>query len=320
MGKQVNSFKEELLKLPEVKNVSISDYLPISGTKRNGNEFRMEVAAEGEVSVSGQHWVVDHNYIKTLGMKIVDGRDFSLSMPTDSQAVIINQTMVKVLGLQNPIGKEIVNNGASLTIIGVVEDFNFESMREKIEGVCLFLGSSPNIISVKIGTSNVAGAIQSVSKVWNRFAPNQSIRYSFLDESFALMYADVKRTGRILGTFALLAIFVACLGLFALSSFMIENRRKEIGVRKVNGARTTEVITMLNRDFLKWVAIAFLIACPIAWYAMHKWLENFAYKTDLSWWVFAAAGVIALFIALITVSWQSWRAATRNPVESLRYE
>jgi putative ABC transport system permease protein len=166
----------------------------------------------------------------------------------------------------------------------------------------------------------MSGAIKSITRIWNKFSVNQPIRYSFLDESFALMYADVQRIGRIFSAFALLAIIVACLGLFALSSFMIEQRTKEIGIRKVNGAKSIEVTTTLNKDFLTWVVIAFLIATPIAYYAMNKWLENFAYKTELSWWIFALAGLLALGIALLTVSWQSWKAATRNPVEALRYE
>jgi putative ABC transport system permease protein len=242
-------------------------------------------------------------------------------MPTDSKGVIINQTMAKELGLSDPIGKRITNGGSNvMTVIGVVEDFHFESLKENIRGVCLSLGNSPNIVSVKIGTADMSGAIKSITSIWNKFSVNQPIRYSFLDESFALMYADVQRIGRIFSAFAILAIIVACLGLFALSSFMIEQRTKEIGIRKVNGAKSIEVTTTLNKDFLTWVAIAFVIATPIAYYTMGKWLENFAYKTELSWWIFALAGALALGIALLTVSWQSWRAATRNPVEALRYE
>jgi putative ABC transport system permease protein len=320
MGNQVTTFKNELLKLPEVKNVSISDYLPITGTKRNGNPFWKEGETKTENAVSGQKWMIDQDYLETMGMKILEGRNFSANMPTDSKAAIINQTMVKELGLRNPIGTRITNSEETFEVIGVVEDFNFDSVKEKIKAICLTLGKSPNIVSVKVSTSDMAGAIRSITKVWNQFSVNQPIRYSFLDKSFAMMYADVQRTGRIFSTFALLAIIVACLGLFALSSFMIEQRTKEIGIRKVNGAKIAEAITMLNKDFIQWVAIAFIIACPIAWYAMHKWLENFAYKIELNWWVFVAAGGIAVVIALFTVSWQSFRAATRNPVEALRYE
>ncbi|HEY4785456.1 MAG TPA: FtsX-like permease family protein, partial [Bacteroidales bacterium] len=247
--------------------------------------------------------------------------NFSKDMPTDGDAIIINQTMAKKLGLKDPIGKRVINFSSKVwTIIGIVEDFHFESIRNNIGGLCLVLGNSPQIVSVKISSSRLSETIRSVTGVWKEFSPNQPIRYTFLDENYAMMYADVKRTGRILSTFALFSIIIACLGLFALSSGMIEKRTKEIGVRKVNGARVTEILTMLNKDFIKWVAIAFVIACPVAWYAMNKWLQNFAYKTTLSWWVFVLAGIMAIIVAVLTVSWQSWRAATRNPVESLRYE
>jgi len=321
LGNQVTTFKNELLRLPEVKNVSVSDYLPIAGTKRNGNPFRNEGNTGDGGFSAGQFWKVDHDYIKTMGMNIVKGRDFSADMPTDSKAAIINQTMEKELGLIDPIGKRITNGGGNvMSVVGVVEDFHFESFKENIRGVCLALGNSPNIVSVKLSTSDMSKALKSITGVWNKFSVNQPIRYSFLDESFAMMYADVQRMGRIFSAFALLAVIVACLGLFALSSFMTEQRTKEIGIRKVNGARISEVMVMLNKDFVKWVAIAFAIATPIAWYVMHRWLENFAYKTELSWWIFALAGLLALGIALLIVSWQSWKAATRNPVEALRYE
>lgn len=320
IGDKVNTFKNELLKLTGVKNVSITDYLPITGTKRDGNGLWKEGKTKVESPVYGQFWLVDHDYIKTLGMKIVEGRDFSINMSTDSKTAIINQTLVKQLGLTNPIGKKIANFWKTYEVIGVVEDFHFESLRENIGGVCLVLGNSPSIVSVKTNTSDMAGLIQSVTQVWKAFSPNQPIRYTFLDESFATMYADVQRIGNILSTFALLAIIVACLGLFALSSFMIEQRTKEIGIRKINGAKISEMMLMLNKNITKWVITAFIIATPIAWYVMNKWLQNFAYRAEPSWWIFGLAGLLALGIALLTVSWQSWRAASRNPVEALRYE
>jgi putative ABC transport system permease protein len=166
----------------------------------------------------------------------------------------------------------------------------------------------------------MSNLIQSITRAWKDFSPNQPLRYTFLDESYARMYTDVQRTGRIFATFSILAIVVACLGLFALSSFMIEQRTKEIGVRKVNGAKTIDITSALSTDFLIWIILSFIIACPIAWYAMQKWLQNFAYKTELSWWVFGVAGIIAVVIAFLTVSWQSFKATRMNPVEALRYE
>ena len=321
LGDKISAFKDELLKVPGVKTASISGFIPIEGTQRDGNSFWNDGRKNTDESVNCQIWRIDYDYINTLGMKIVEGRNFSKDMPTDGDAIIINQTMAKKLGLKDPIGKRVINFSSKVwTIIGIVEDFHFESIRNNIGGLCLVLGNSPQIVSVKISSSRLSETIRSVTGVWKEFSPNQPIRYTFLDENYAMMYADVKRTGRILSTFALFSIIIACLGLFALSSGMIEKRTKEIGVRKVNGARVTEILTMLNKDFIKWVAIAFVIACPVAWYAMNKWLQNFAYKTTLSWWVFVLAGIMAIIVAVLTVSWQSWRAATRNPVESLRYE
>lgn len=321
MGNKINTFKNELLRLADVKSVTISDYLPIEGTKRDGNALWKEGKSKVEGAVYGQFWRVDHDYIKTMGMNILEGRDFSPDMPTDSKAAIINQTLARELGLTDPVlGKKIQNTWNIYEVIGIVEDFNYESLRNNIGGVCLTLGDSPEIVSVKLNTSDMAGTIKAITGIWDKFSVNQSIRYSFLDEEFAMMYADVQKMGKIFGTFTILAIIIACLGLFALSSYMIEKRAKEIGIRKVNGARILEVISLLNADFIKWVMIAYIIATPVAWLGMHRWMENFAYNTGLSWWIFLLSGALALGIALITVSWQSWRAATRNPVEALRYE
>jgi putative ABC transport system permease protein len=320
LGKKIITFKNELLKLPAVKSVSMSYYLPIEGTKRDGNALWKEGMRTVEKPVYGQFWRVDHDYIRTMGMKIAEGRDFSIDMPTDSSAAIVNQALVKQLELTDPVGKKISNQWETFEIIGVVKDFNYESIRNYIGGVCLTLGKSTDMASVKIGTGDISGTVHSITEVWNNFSPNQPVRYSFLAENFKTMYSDVQKMGLVFSTFAIFAIIIACLGLFALSSYIIERRTKEIGIRKVHGAKVFEAIFLLNASFIKWVIIASVIAIPVAYYSMHRWLDNFAYKTALSWWIFGLAGVLALGIALITVSWQTWRAATRNPVEALRYE
>lgn len=252
-------------------------------------------------------------------MKIVAGRNFSPDMPSDSQAVIINQTLAGRLNLKDPIGKRITNGGV-FNIIGVVEDFNFNSMRDNIDGLCLHLGNSPSIVSVKINTADMGGLISSVTGVWKKFAPAQPIRYAFLDERFAGMYADVLRMGYIFTSFAVLAIVIACLGLFALSAFMAEQRSKEIGVRKVLGASVSSITTLLSKDFVKLVIISIVIASPIAWWAMNKWLQDFSYRAGIGWWIFVLAAAVALLIALLTVSFQSIKAAMANPVKSLKAE
>src|SRR5215204_330183 len=319
MGSNVKNFKNELLKLSQVKSVSVSDYLPVEGTKRNGNSFWNEGKIREESGVDTQFWVVDDSYLETMGMKIIAGRNFSFQMPSDSQAVIINQTMASRLNLKDPIGKRITN-GDVFIVVGVVEDFNFESMRSNIEPVCLKLGTSPSIVSIKITTADMSDLLSSITSVWKKFAPAQPLRYSFLDEKFASMYADIQRMGRISTSFSILAIIIASLGLFALSAFMAEQRSKEIGVRKVLGASVSHLASLLSRDFLKLVVIAVIIASPIAWWAMNEWLQDFVYRTNISLWIFLVAGGAALLIALLTVSFQAIKAAIANPVKSLRTE
>ncbi|MDO3628075.1 ABC transporter permease [Mucilaginibacter sp. BT774] len=319
--KNVKSFKNELLKLSSVKNASISDYLPVNGTKRNGNTFYIEGRTKLDPGVSGQYWQIDDTYLKTMGMKLVEGRNFSYSMAADTQgSVIINQTLAKKLNLKKPIGTRITNGYGKYTVIGVVEDFNYESMRGNIEPIVLNFGLSNSIVSVKVGGADLKNTVANITSVWKKYSPDQPIRYTFLDEEFANMYKDIQQTGSIFTSFAVLAIIIACLGLFALSAFMAEQRSKEIGVRKVLGATVTNITTLLSMDFVKLVLIAIAIASPIAWYGMTKWLQDFAYKVPISWWIFALSGFMAIAIALITVSFQSIKAALMNPVRSLRSE
>ena len=320
MGDQTATFKQELLKLPEVRHVTISDYLPIAGTKRDGNALWIEGRSQTDPPVYGQFWKVDPDYIKTMGMNIVDGRDFSNDRPADSQAVILNRTLARELGLAEPVGKRIQNQWDAFEVIGIVEDFHYESFKEDIGGLCLVLQKSPNIISIKVSTANMTGLVQSVTGLWNQFAVNQPIRYTFLDESFAMMYADVKRVGQIFSSFACLAVSIACLGLFALSSFMTQQRTKEIGVRKVLGASIAHIALITTKNFLFLVVLSNIIAWPAAYFFMNKWLQDFAYRIHLTIWPFFAAGTLALVIALFTVGWQTIRAATANPVKALRYE
>lgn len=317
----VKNFKTELQKLASVKSASISDYLPINGTKRNGNTFYKEGRTKLDAGVSGQFWQIDDTYLKTIGLKLVEGRNFSYTMAADTQgSVIINQTMAKKLNLKNPLGSHITNGYGKFTVIGVVQDFNFESMHNEIDPIVLNFGLSPSIVTVKIAGHDVQNTIANISALWRKYSPDQPIRYTFLDEQFANMYADVQRTGSIFSSFAVLAIIIACLGLFALSAFMAEQRNKEIGIRKVLGATVQGITAMLSMDFVKLVLLAIVIASPIAWWGMTKWLQDFAYKVPLSWWIFVTAGLCAIMIALITVSFQSVKAALMNPVKSLKSE
>jgi len=319
LNKQTASFKNELLKLQEVKNVSVSDFLPVSGSKRNFNTFYREGKTKEESGVHAQIWVVDDSYIQTMGMQIIAGRNFSKVLPTDSQAVIINKAMADQIGYKEPLGK-VITNGGNYTIIGVVENFNYESMKQEIEPLCMFLGNSNSVISVKVNGADMKKVLASITNVWKSFLPNQTMRYNFLDESYANMYADVQRMGLIFTSFAVLAIVIACLGLFALAAFMAEQRSKEISIRKILGASISNVFALLTGNFLKLILISLLIAVPAGWFLMQKWLQDYTYRISITWDVFAISGLAVLMIALITICWQSIRAAVANPVKSLRME
>ncbi len=319
LGNQIISFKDELLRLSQVRHVSISDYLPVRGTKRNGNGFWKEGKINEDREVIGQMWIVDGDYVKTMGMKIVEGRDFNTQMATDTLGVIVNQAMVRELGLTDPVGK-VITNGESMPVIGVVEDFHFETMKENIRPLAMRLGISPSIVSIKVSASEMADVITSITKVWKRFSPNQPFRYTFLDESYARMYEDVQRTGRIFTSFAVLAIVVACLGLFALSAFMVEQRTKELSIRLILGASPNSIFRLLSGNFVWLVTISFLVAAPVAWLLMNKWLDDYVYKIDLTWDVFILSGLISMLIALITISYQAVKAAMTNPASTLRTE
>jgi putative ABC transport system permease protein len=225
--------------------------------------------------------------------------------------------MAKALGLNKPLGERIMN-WETYTIIGVVEDFHWANMKDEIGPLCFVRGHWGNVVSVKVKQGKMSDVIQSINSVWSRFLPHQPLRYTFLDESYARMYDDVQRMGRVFASFAVLAIIVACLGLFALSAFMVEQRNKEISIRLVLGASLRNIFRLLTENFVKLVLVSFVIAVPLAWYMMNKWLEDYKYKTDITWDVFAFSGLLAVFIALLTVSYQSLRAALVNPAQNLR--
>lgn len=319
LGTQEEAFKEELLNLANVQNVTITNYLPVTGTNRDQNGFWREGRSKIDKAVGSQNWAVDENYINTMGMKLLEGRDFIPHMASDSQAIIVNQTMVKELGLKKPVGEKIMN-WQTFTIVGVVEDFNFETMKGPIRPLALTRGKGGSILAIKGKSDKMNEMIASVTTVWNKFMPNQPLRYTFLDESYARMYDDVQRTGKIFGTFAVLAIAVACLGLFALSAFLIEQRGKEISVRLVLGATVNNILQLLGQNFMKLIAISFVISIPVGWYGMKLWLEDYTYKIALTWDVFAIAGLIAFSIAVLTISYHSVKAALVNPASRLRSE
>jgi putative ABC transport system permease protein len=270
-----------------------------------------------------------NGFIETYQMKLLAGKDFSTERTQNFRKIIINETSMRQLGIGSAleaIGQKIYRKGMSdrppLEIIGVVADFHNEGLQKPIYPM-LWNNAYPRefgYFAVRMKSQNMQQSIATLKAVWNKHYPVDNFVFTFADEQFNQQYQSESRFGKFYLWLTILSIGIAAMGLYGLILFTFERRTKEISVRKVNGARISEVMLLLNKDFLKWVAIAFVIACPVAWYIMNRWLQNFAYKTELSWWIFALSGFLTLLVALFTVSWQSWRAANRNPVEGLRYE
>jgi putative ABC transport system permease protein len=320
-----NAFMNEVLKTKGVVNGTFSGYLPVSSSSRSDNTFSKEAVMDSKNGFNMQTWTIDENYIGTMGMEIVKGRNFSKDFGNDSTAMIINESTAGLLGYNDPLGKKIFSNDGkgvmtAYTIIGVVKNFHYESLRQNIYPLSFTLGRSRWATSFKISTSDIYGLVKQVETIWKSMVPAMPFSYRFLDDAFDNMYRAEQRIGKVAMSFAVLAILIASLGLFGLVTYMSEQRRKEIGVRKVLGASVSNIVSMLSKDFLKLVLIAAVVAFPVAWWFMHQWLQDFAYRIDIGWWIFGVAGVIALLIAILTVSFQAIKAAIANPVKSLRTE
>lgn len=324
LGKNQQVFRDELLRNPNVVNVSSSSYLPAGPS--NNNNFMVYPDGKNTTLVKTLRYDVDFNYIATLGMKMAYGRNFSKDFGNDSSGVILNETAAKMLGWKKDALNHTIsranNEGqiASYRVIGVVKDFHFRSLHERITPLVMTLSGDAGTMIVKVKTQNMKALLSGLKNQWDAFKPEMSFAYTFMDERINNTYLAEQKTGQILGVFAGLTIFVACLGLFGLATFTAEQRTKEIGVRKVLGASVVSVVALLSKDFLKLVVVSILIAMPVAWYGMDKWLQGFEYRTDISWWMLALAGIISVAVALFTVSFQSIKAALMDPVRSLRSE
>ncbi len=329
LDKKIKSFRQDMLKISGVQNAAIAGNLPVETSYSQNGWFKDPTLDAKQVNILTD-FNADQNYIPTLGMQMTSGRNFSTDFPTDSSAVIINETAEKLLGFKNPLNETLyrpsgyASNGAFASkpfhIIGVVKDFNFNSMHDKVGPLIIELSENYGRIAMRINTKNIPALISEVEKKWNSMGPGQPFSYTFLDADFNKIYNAEQRTGKLFITFAIFAIFIACLGLFGLVTYAAEQRVKEIGVRKVLGASVGEIVAMISKDFVKLVLIAFVIAFPVAWLMMNKWLQSFAYRINISWWVFALAGLLTIAIALITVSFQAIKAALANPTSSLRSE
>jgi putative ABC transport system permease protein len=325
LGKNEKVYEQQMLQDPRIINATASYYKP-AGPSSYNNALAYPQGND-HLIVNGVEYHVDENYISTLGMEMINGRNFSRDFATDSTAIILNETAARALGWNDmtAVGKTVIRqnsdrgNNTAFRVIGVVKNFNFKSLHEAISPLYMTLQPEGGLI-FKIKTTDVAGLLATMKKKWDSYNTGEPFTYSFMDDLFNKLYSSEQKTADILNIFSVLIILVACLGLFGLVTYTAEQRTKEIGIRKVLGASVSQVTQMLSKEFLKLVLIASVIAFPVAWWAMNKWLQSFAYRTNISWWIFVVAGIVVLAIALITVSFQAIKAALANPVKSLRSE
>lgn len=326
LGNRTAQFKQELLSNPRVVSVSSSTAIP--GDQKSDQAYWVEGTSASQARDIRNMWC-DYGFLETYGITLENGRFFSKEHPSDSNAVVVNQEVEKAFGVKNLVGRNLVEPGRKVPdirldpVIGVVRNFNFQSLHQSIRPLAIRfipLQYPARFISVRVKPGDYAATIAFLGKTWKQYAGDEAFDYNFLDQDLARLYVSDRRTSRIATIFSVLAIFVASLGLLGLAAFVTEQRTKEIGIRKVLGATVPEVVRLLSSDFVKWVLIANVLAWPIAYFVMRSWLQNFAYRIDIGIGVFVVAGILALVIALLTVSVHAVRAATANPVESLRYE
>ena len=327
LGDRARVLKQEVKQLAGVRNATLTGFTPVNGWRNSGTVFkdRSMNARQGTLT---QLWDVDPDYIPTLGMTLVSGRNFSEKMATDSSAMIVNESAARLLGLTNPLNQSLYRpqddfgkQFKSYHIIGVLRDFNFSSLRDNIGPLILKYEPNNADLSVKVSAENTKPVIEQIRAIWNKLSPNQQFSFAFMNEDFNNLYSSEQRMGTLSLVFTTLAIIIACLGLFGLAAYAAEQRTKEIGIRKVLGARVSGIVGMLSLDFIKLVVIAIIVAAPAAWWVMQRlFLQGFAYRTTIQWYVLAAAGIIAIVIAFVTVSYQSIKAAMSNPIDSLRSE
>jgi putative ABC transport system permease protein len=326
IGNNAKTFKQQVKEISGVQNATLTGALPTMDYGNSTTYFKDPVLDQKRAILT-QEWSVDEDYINTLKIKMIAGRNFSKDMATDSSGIIINEAATKLLNFSNPINQflydpanNMVTKINKLHIIGVMQNFNFKSLRDNVTPLIFTLSEDRGALSIRINSNNIPLVLSQIKNEWKKLTPNQQFNYSFMDEDFDALYRSEQRMGKIFISFTSLAIVIACLGLFGLAAYAAEQRTKEIGIRKVLGANLSTIASMLSKDFIKLVIISILIASPLAWWAMQKWLQGFAYRQNIQWWVLVLAGLTAIVIAFITISFQSVRAALTNPVKSLKSE
>jgi putative ABC transport system permease protein len=314
-------FIDQLTLNHHIQSVSSSNFIPGKGFQNWG------CGPEGSDNwMTLNMMIVDQNFKETYKMEMAEGRFFSLDFPTDTLAIVINENANKLIGWDDPIGKTIgFGDNNNYKVVGIIKDFHYESLHEVIRPMGLMMlphrwVRNPYYISIRVDGVEIRETIKYIEETWNHFSNGLPLQYSFFDQEYQKLYDNEVRTGKLFMAFSILAIFIACLGLMALSAYVAEQKTKEIGIRKVNGASVRNILTLLSMNFVKWVIMAFVISTPVTWLIMKNWLENFQYRISMGGWIFAMGGITALVIALLTISFQSITAAIKNPVESLRYE
>jgi putative ABC transport system permease protein len=313
VDQQGDFLRQELLKLPQVQHVSYSYSLPAD----NSVTIQSLHSENNEKDLYAHAFMGDEHMIEALGFRLLEGRNFD-GRASDTASVILNESAVKSLELENPVGT-LLNDG-NYRVIGVVSDFNFESMEKSIQPAALYMKEGGDLLSLKFTGSNPQDLIKTGEKLWTTLNAEKEFDYYFLDENFSRLVEKEKILSKSLLLFNLLAMVISCLGLYGLSAFVVERKVKEIGIRRVLGASVMNITTLLSRGFAKPILLAFFLAVPIAFYVIDEWLSNYAYRVEVDPWLFLMAGVLALAIGLITVSWQTLRTALRKPVDSLRDE
>ncbi len=317
LGRQIDVFKDNLIKYPEIKNLSFSSSLP--GKNFDSWSMTPEDLGSGTLGI----YFCDHDFAETMGIYVQKGRFFSKNIISDENAIIINENAAEQFGwTEDPIGKKIrLNVHGDYTVIGVVKDFHYETLHNRIGNLGILLGNGRGrYMAIRYSTQYTAEVLDTIKKEWNSMIPNSPLEYSFLDEDYYRLYRSEEQMQKISSLFSFLAILISSLGLFGLVSFSVKKRTKEVGIRKALGASEKNILNLISREYLVMVVIANAIAWPTAYYFINKWLQQFAYRVDISIWIFVLSGLGALGIALLTVSYQSIKAATANPVDSLRYE
>jgi putative ABC transport system permease protein len=323
---KMSTLATDLQQLPEVKYASLCDnYL----THEDGSDLSVYLpGGNASTAVGAKNMSADERFVKANGIKIIAGRDFDVK---DTSKTLVNETLCKRLGLavEKAPGTKLFNKGSDGTIshfdiVGVMKDFNYESLHGQVGPFMMFHNGNPGnyykFMTVSVNSADYRSLLGKLETTWRKDLPGAPFAYAFLDQEVQKHYEAEQSLSNIINSFTMMAIFISCLGLFGLAAFSAEQRQKEIGIRKVLGARVSGIAVLLSKEFIKLVGIAFIVATPLSWWAMHKWLETFAYKVPVTWWMFAMAGILSITIALLTVSFQAIKAAVANPIKSLRSE